>query len=126
MIFDVSDKTWEKYFTRDEILEIANFEKKERPTIPASLTEYIDLLRQCDDPTALKATLTKEQECEACEWVRTTLLDFLKRFKHSRQLVSRDQTKEDLLRRVWVFLDTVLDDSKINCIGYVRYFFDLD
>lgn len=117
MILDTNDKNWEGYFTKDEIKEIKAFEKKNFETLPSGLEEYIDSLKKYTNADTLESKLTEVPDCPARDWVRRTLLDHLRLFKYNRELILYNYTKEDLLRRVYLFLDTVLDDSKLNCYG---------
>lgn len=119
MILDTNDKNWEGYFTTDEIKEIKAFEKKNFETLPSGLEEYIDSLKKYTNADTLESKLTEVPDCPARDWVRRTLLDHLRLFKYNRELILYNYTKEDLLRRVYLFLDTVLDDSKLNCYGYI-------
>jgi hypothetical protein len=63
--------------------------------------------------------LNEEQTCPAREWVRNTLLDYFTLFKWG-YLPLTDQVEGDMMRRVWRSIDTVFDDSKIMCRGWVQ------
>lgn len=119
MILDTNDRNWEGYFTGDEIKEIEAFEKKSLEMLPPSLEEYIDSLKEYTNADSLEAKLTEASDCPARDWVRRTLLDHLRLFKYNGELIRYNYTKEDLLRRVYLFLDTVLDDSELDCYGYI-------
>jgi hypothetical protein len=124
MILDLSDINWKKYLTDEEIDEIENFKMKQLVELPPNVNEYIESLRESTDAISLKRQLTQELECPASDWIRNTLLEYLKLFKYNH-LPLTDQSEGDVLRRVWIFLDTVFDDSKISCRGLVHIYLTL-
>jgi hypothetical protein len=83
------------------------------------LQTYLDSLKESNDAASLKKKLDEEQTCPAREWVRNTLLDYFTLFKWG-YLPLTDQLEGDMMRRVWRFIDTVFDDSKIMCRGWVQ------
>lgn len=117
MVFDVSDKSWLKYFTPEEIQEIKNHQKKVLIDLPSTMEDYIKKLRECQDFTVLNSILTQELSDPGCEWIRSSLLQFVHLFK-CNYLPLSSQTESDILRRVWFFVDTAFDYSKIDCRGY--------
>lgn len=114
LVLDTSEKVWDQYFTEEELLEIKSYNNKQFSNLPASLRTYINFLKESDDAASLKGKLEKEETCPAREWVRNTLLDYLNLFKWG-YLPLTDQLEGDMMRRVWRFIDTVFDDSKIKC-----------
>ena len=84
--------------------------------MPVFLQTSIDLLKESDNAISLKMKLEKEETCPAREWIRNTLLDYLHLFKWG-YLPLTDQLEGDMMRRIWRFIDTVFDDSKITCRG---------
>lgn len=84
--------------------------------MPPELDEFILEARKIPDVKVFKQYLKQEFDSTACEWAKETVLDFVKLYKYQK-LPLNHQTEGDMLRRIWFFIDTVLDDSKINCIG---------
>ncbi|KAI7898517.1 uncharacterized protein BX663DRAFT_442931 [Cokeromyces recurvatus] len=113
LVLDTSDKIWKKYFIDEELLEIKNYNRKKLTDLPMSLQTYIDSLKTSTDAISLEAKLVQEQESLACEWVRSTLLEYFNLFKWE-YLPLTDQLEEDMMRRIWRFIDTAFDDSKIK------------
>lgn len=97
---------------------------KQLVELPPNVNEYIESLQKSTDAISLKRQLTQELECPASDWIRNTLLEYLKLFK-CNYLPLTDQSEGDVLRRVWIFLDTVFDDSKISCRGLVHIYLTL-
>ncbi|KAI8645494.1 hypothetical protein BD408DRAFT_458781 [Parasitella parasitica] len=116
MILDLSDINWKKYLTAEEINEIRTFKQKELVGLPSEVEDYIESLKKSTDSVALKTQLTEDLDCSACSWIKRTLLEYLNLFK-CNYLPLMDQSEGDVLRRVWFFLDTVFDNSKISCRG---------
>ncbi|OBZ80984.1 hypothetical protein A0J61_10968, partial [Choanephora cucurbitarum] len=116
MVFDVSDKSWLKYFTPEEIKEIKNYQKKVLVYLPSTIEDYVKKLRECQDVTVLKSMLTKESSDSSCEWIRSSLLQYIHLFQCNYLPLSA-QTEGDILRRIWFFVDTAFDYSKIDCRG---------
>lgn len=83
------------------------------------LQTYLDSLKESNDAASLKKKLDEEQTWRAREWVRNTLLDYFTLFKWG-YLPLTDQLEGDMMRRVWRFIDTVFDDSKITCREWVQ------
>ncbi|CAO3614574.1 unnamed protein product [Mucor hiemalis] len=78
MVLDVSDKSWLKYFTPEEIQEIKNHQKKVLVDLPSTIEDYIKKLRECQIVTMLKSMLTQELSDPGCEWIRSSLLQYRK------------------------------------------------
>ncbi|KAG1038733.1 hypothetical protein G6F43_012645 [Rhizopus delemar] len=116
LILDLSDESWKKYFSDQDIAEMMNYNEKNLPALPAELNNFILEARKLPDADSFKQYLKQEFDSTACEWAKDTVLNYIKLFKY-QQLPLNHQTEGDILRRIWFFLDTVLDDSKINCIG---------
>ncbi|KAG2233278.1 hypothetical protein INT48_001590, partial [Thamnidium elegans] len=116
LVLDIGDKTWGEYFTDEELHELQTFQNKQFEEIPAEVDVYMDSLTQFIDPEDLRSNLKEELKCTSCEWVRWTILGFMKLFD-CNYLPLNNQSEGDLLRRVWSFVDSVFDYSKINCIG---------
>lgn len=117
MVLDVSDKSWLKYFTPEEIQEIKNHQKKVLVDLPSTIEDYIKKIRECQNVTMLKSMLTQELSDPGCEWIRSSLLQYIHLFKCNYLPLSA-QTEGDILRRIWFFVDTAFDYSKIDCRGY--------
>lgn len=115
LVLDLSDESWKKYFSDQDIAEMMNYNKT-LPELPAELNNFIFEARKFPDADSFKQYLKQEFDSNACEWAKDTVLNYIKLFKN-QQLPLNHQTEGDMLRRIWFFLDTVLDDSKINCIG---------
>lgn len=111
---DITDKSWVPFFSKEEIEEISNFSPKPLPKLPTILSSYIDSLKQIKDMKELKRKLMEETGCSACDWVRYTMLGYIKLFKFN-YLPLTGQTEGDLMRKIWFFVDTVFDASPINC-----------
>ncbi|KAG1145190.1 hypothetical protein G6F37_012183 [Rhizopus arrhizus] len=116
MIIDLSDIKWKKYLTAEEINEVRTFKQKELVGLPSEVEDYFESLKKSIDSVALKTQLTEDLDCSACSWIKRTLLEYLNLFK-CNYLPLTDQSEGDVLRRVWFFLDTVFDNSKISCRG---------
>ncbi|RCH92754.1 hypothetical protein CU098_009368, partial [Rhizopus stolonifer] len=116
LIFDTNDKSWASYFTKEEIKEITMYKPKKLDELPDVLNNYIEDLKKLRDVDTLKKKLSEETTCSACEWVRYTVLDYFKLFKYGYLPLS-DQTEDDMMRRIWFFIDTVFDASPIHCRG---------
>lgn len=116
LVLDLSDESWKKYFSDQDIAEMMNYNEKKLPALPAELNNFILEARKLPDADSFKQYLKQEFDSTACEWAKDTVLNYIKLFKY-QQLPLNHQTEGDMLRRIWFFLDTVLDDSKINCIG---------
>jgi hypothetical protein len=121
MILDLSDINWKKYLTAEEINEVKTFKQKELIGLPSEVEDFIESLKKSTDSVALKTQLTEDLDCSACSWIKRTLLEYLNLFK-CNYLPLTDQSEGDVLRRVWFFLDTVFDNSKISCRGLVHIY----
>ncbi|KAI8358555.1 hypothetical protein BD560DRAFT_335052, partial [Blakeslea trispora] len=115
-VLDTTDCTWEKYFTDEEMIEIRSHRLKKLANLPTPLNEYISQLQQLADVPSLKQQLGTEKDDTDCEWLRNCLLNYLNLFKCG-YLPLTDQTEGDMMRRVWFFIDTAFDTSKISCRG---------
>ncbi|KAG1474063.1 hypothetical protein G6F56_000588 [Rhizopus delemar] len=118
MVLDVSDKSWLKHFTPEEIQEIKNYQKKVLEDLSSTIEDYVKKLRECQDVTVLKSMLKQELSDPGCEWIRSSLLQFIHLFKCNYLSLST-QTEGDILRRIWFFVDTAFDDSKIDYKAYL-------
>ncbi|KAI8076666.1 uncharacterized protein B0P05DRAFT_545389 [Gilbertella persicaria] len=107
MILDSSDINWKKCLTDEEIDEIENYKMKQLVKLPDDVNKYIESFQKVNDAVSLKAQLTQEVQCPASEWIRSTLLEYIKLFKY-KHLPLTDQSEGDVLQRVWIFLDTVV------------------
>jgi hypothetical protein len=68
MILDLTDLSWKKHFTDEEINEMINFNKKKKLIkLPATVDNYITKLRESNDAISLKTNLTQESQCPASE-----------------------------------------------------------
>lgn len=119
LVLDTSDKIWKNYFSNEELFEIKRYNNKQFRDLPVLLRTYLDSFKESNDAASLKKKLDKEQTCPACEWVRNTLLEYFTLFKWG-YLPLTDQLEGDMIRRVWRFIDTFFDDSKIICRGWVQ------
>lgn len=116
MVLDISDKSWLKYFTPAEIQEIKNYEKKVLVDLPSVMEDYIKKLRECQNVATLKSMLKEELSDPGCEWIRSSVLQYIHLFKCGYLPLSA-HTEGDILRRIWFFVDTAFDYSKIDCRG---------
>lgn len=116
LVLDLSDKSWKKYPSDQDIAEMMNYNEKKLPELPAELNNFILEARKLPNADSFKQYLKQEFDSTACEWAKDTVLNYIKLFKY-QQLPLNHQTEGDMPRRIWFFLDTVLDDSKMNCIG---------
>lgn len=117
MVLDVSDIRWLKYFTPGEVKEIKNHQKKVLVDLPSTIEDYVKKLSELQDITELKSMLKQELSDPDCEWIRSSLIQFIHLFK-CNYLPLSTQSEGDMLRRIWFFIDTAFDDSKIDCRGY--------
>ncbi|KAI8087415.1 hypothetical protein BDF21DRAFT_312189, partial [Thamnidium elegans] len=99
LVLDIGDKTWGEYFTDEELHELQTFQNKQFEEIPAEVDVYMDSLTQFIDPEDLRSNLKEELKCTSCEWVRWTILGFMKLFD-CNYLPLNNQSEGDLLRRV--------------------------
>ncbi|KAI9343717.1 hypothetical protein BD770DRAFT_193960 [Pilaira anomala] len=116
MVLNVSGKSWLKYFTPEEIQEIKNHQKKVLVDLSSTIEDYIKKLRECQNVTMLKSMLAQELSDPGCEWIRSSLLRCIHLFECNYLPLSA-QTEGDILRRIWFFVDTAFDYSKIDCRG---------
>jgi hypothetical protein len=116
LVLDLSDESWKKYFSDQDTAEMMNYNEKKLPALTAELNNFILEARKLPDADSFKQYLKQEFDSTACEWAKDTVLNYIKLFKY-QQLPLNNQTEGNMLRRIWFFLDTVLDDPKINCIG---------
>ncbi|KAL9549077.1 hypothetical protein PS6_006280 [Mucor atramentarius] len=116
LIFDTSDKSWSTYFTKEELEEIVAFKPRKLDELPNTLKSYMEDLRKLNDIETLRKKLAEETGSSACEWVRYTVLEYIKVFKY-QYLPLLDQTEGDMMRRIWLFIDTAFDASPIHCRG---------
>lgn len=94
---------------------------KQLVELPPNVNEYIDFLQKSTDAISLKRQLTQGLECPASDWIRNTLLEYLKLFKYN-DLPLTDQSEGDVLCRVWIFLGTIFDASKTSCRELVHIY----
>ncbi|KAI7871851.1 hypothetical protein BDF14DRAFT_916327 [Spinellus fusiger] len=81
LILDTSDKIWKKYFAEEELLEIKTYNNKGLNDLPPSLQNYIDHLKTSTNSISLKKKLVQEQKSPACEWLRNTILEYIRLFR---------------------------------------------
>lgn len=121
MILDLSDINWKKDLTAEEINKFKTFKQKELVGLPSEVEDSIESLKKSTVSVALKTQLTENLNCSACSWIERTLLEYLNLF-NCKHLPLTDQSQGEVLRRVWFFLDTVFDNSKISCRGLVHIY----
>lgn len=117
LILDLNDESWKKCFSDQDIAEMVNYNEKKLPELPAELNNLILEAQKLPDADSFKQYLKQEFDPTACEWAKDTVLDYIKLFNYQK-LPLNHQTEGDMLRRIWFFLDTVLDDSKIDCTTF--------
>ncbi|RCH82413.1 hypothetical protein CU098_005247, partial [Rhizopus stolonifer] len=100
LVLDTSDKIWKKYSSGKEIFEIKSYNNKQFRDLPVVLRTYLDSLKESNDAVTLKKSWTKNKH--ALRWGYLPLTD---------------QLEGDMMRRIWRFIDTVFDDSKVTCRG---------
>lgn len=118
MILDLDDVNWKKYLTAEEINEVKTFKPKELIGLPLEVENYMESLKESINSVELK---TGDLDGSACSWIKRTLLEYFNLFK-CNYLPMTDHSEGDALRRVWLFLDTMFDHSKISCRGLVHIY----
>ncbi|GAN06832.1 hypothetical protein MAM1_0137c06322 [Mucor ambiguus] len=100
--------------------EIKTFKLKRLPNLPTDLENYFDsllLLSTENDLDKLyidvKAANFHPKNDEALAWAQTTVLNTIKLFM-SNYFPLSDQSEADILRRIWLLIDTVFDYSAIK------------
>ncbi|KAK4515609.1 uncharacterized protein ATC70_010560 [Mucor velutinosus] len=87
------------------------------PSLPTDIENFMNTIKDIDNLNALKDTISNHPQTNPdLEWVRSSMESCIKLFKH-RYLPLADHSEADLLRRVWMFIDTCFDTSKIHCKG---------
>ncbi|KAG1511548.1 hypothetical protein G6F53_005856 [Rhizopus delemar] len=99
LILDLSDESWKKYFSDQDIAEMMNCNEKDLPALPAELNNFILEARKLPDADSFKQYLKQEFDSTACEWAKDTVLNYIKLFKY-QQLPLNHQTEGDILRRI--------------------------
>lgn len=102
LVFDTGDKSWSNYFTKEEMEEITTFKPTKLDELPKTLNDYMEDLKMINNIETLRKTLADETECSACEWVRYTVLEYIKLFNY-RYLPLSDETEGDVMRRIWFY-----------------------
>jgi hypothetical protein len=118
LIFDSGDKCWDEYFTEEELIEIKSYQLKKFPSLPVELKEYLQKLLEYTslDLDALYSELNTIRlhpvNDSAKEWAQSTILSTIKLFM-CNYIPLTDQSESDVIRRIWILLDTVFDHSTI-------------
>lgn len=105
-------------FSKEDFGEIKTFNLQALPTIPIKLQDYINSLKSTTNLNDLY-NLLKERSFHAVkepelEWINSALSEDVKLFMFNYFSLS-DNSETDLLRRLWFFIDTLYDSSRINC-----------
>ncbi|KAI8095166.1 hypothetical protein BDF21DRAFT_749 [Thamnidium elegans] len=85
--------------------------------LPSTMEDYIKKLRECQDVIVLKSVFKQELSNPYCEWIRSTFIQYIHLLQHDYLPLST-QSEGDMLRRIWFFVDTILDDSRIDFRGH--------
>ncbi|KAG0743871.1 hypothetical protein G6F33_010833 [Rhizopus arrhizus] len=118
LIFDSGDKRWDKYFTEEELIEIKSYQLKKFPPLPLEMKEYLQTLLKYTslDLDTLYCKLSTVRlhpvNDSAKEWAQSTILSTIKLFM-CNYIPLTDQSESDIIRRIWILLDTVFDHSTI-------------
>lgn len=122
LIFDSGDKCWDEYFTEEELIEIKSYQLKKFPPLPLELKEYLQNLLEYTslDLDTLYCKLSTVRlhpvNDSAKEWAQSTILNTIKLFM-CNYIPLTDQSEGDIIRRIWILLDTVFDHSTIISRG---------
>ncbi|KAG2191987.1 hypothetical protein INT47_000779 [Mucor saturninus] len=118
LIFDSGDNCWNNYLTEEELIEIKSYQLKKFPPLPLELKEYLQTLLKYTslDLDTLYCKLSSVRlhpvNESAKEWAQSTILNTIKLFM-CHYIPLTDQTESDVIRRIWILLDTVFDHSII-------------
>ncbi|KAG1580612.1 hypothetical protein G6F47_010490 [Rhizopus delemar] len=118
LIFDSGDKCWDEYFTEEELIEIKSYQLKKFPPLPLELKEYLQTLLKYTslDLDTLYCKLSTVRlhpvNDSVKEWAQSTILSTIKLFM-CNYIPSTDQSESDVIRKIWILLDTVFDHSTI-------------
>ncbi|KAG1301753.1 hypothetical protein G6F64_011523 [Rhizopus arrhizus] len=111
-------------FTKEDLKEIKTFKLKRLPNLPTDLENYFNslLLLSTENDldklyTDVKAANFHPRNDEALAWAQTTVLNTIKLFM-SNYFPLSDQSEADILRRIWLLIDTVFDYSAIKSRRY--------
>ncbi|KAI7900632.1 uncharacterized protein BX663DRAFT_151916 [Cokeromyces recurvatus] len=120
LILDSGDQCWETVFTKEDLNEIKTFKLKRLPNLPTDLENYFNslLLLSTENDldklyTNVKAANFHPRNDKALAWAQTIVLNTIKLFM-SNYFPLSDQSEADILRRIWLLIDTVFDYSAIK------------
>ncbi|KAG1644675.1 hypothetical protein G6F44_002587 [Rhizopus delemar] len=141
LILDGGDQCWEAVFTKEDLKEIKTFKLKPLPVLPKDLKDYFNSIlsmsssSQNDLDSLFKKVKSADfhpQKDSILEWAQSTVLNTIKLFM-SNYFPLNDQSKADILRRIWLFLaprklmgrsvDMVykLQPNEYGCMEYGRF-----
>jgi hypothetical protein len=84
LILDVSDASWNDYFTEAELHEIKTANPKSLPSLPTDLQEYLNSIIQLKSIDAAYRELSKQFispiENSSLEWAQSSAYDYWKLF----------------------------------------------
>ncbi|KAI7857754.1 hypothetical protein BDC45DRAFT_435203, partial [Circinella umbellata] len=116
-VIDSFDPLWKSRFTKDEIDEIRGLNPHMFPPCPEDLLYY---LNQYSDINTLDALISQSckrrydfDEAFDLKWAQFSIISALRLFQ-GNYFPLTDQTKADMIRRIWSFIDTAFDDVKLD------------
>lgn len=62
--------------------------------------------------------MNPEQELGDCEWIKSIILEYILNYLQCGYMPHTDQLEGDMMRRIWIFIDTMLDSSNMKRRGY--------
>ncbi|KAF7729405.1 hypothetical protein EC973_004384 [Apophysomyces ossiformis] len=118
LILDLGHPVWKEYFSIDELKEIREYRKKTLEVLPAELTEYLGSFRSLSNAKkayyhAFKDIFDPVQQ-PACAWTQFTIIQAARLLSQRDDLDFSKFTEADILCRVWGFLVSLFDNSRIE------------
>ncbi|RCH81527.1 hypothetical protein CU098_001238, partial [Rhizopus stolonifer] len=114
--------TFDKGKAEEESIEIKSYQLKKFPPLPLELKEYLQTLLEYTslDLDTLYCKLSTVRlhpvNDSAKEWAQSTILNTIKLFM-CNYIPLTDQSEGDIIRIIWILLDTVFDHSTIISRG---------
>lgn len=122
LILDSGNKCWDEYFTEGELIEIKSYQLTKFPPLPLELKEHLqaflkytslDLDILCCKLSTVRLHPVNDS---AKEWAHSTILTTIKLLM-CNYIPLTDQNESDVVKRIWILLDTVFDHSNIISKG---------
>ncbi|KAI8139963.1 hypothetical protein BJV82DRAFT_650993 [Fennellomyces sp. T-0311] len=116
-ILDLGDLDLKKEFTSAEVRELKEHNAHPLPPCPNRLLEYLNEYSKLETIRELVAQTRKrtydfETEFEL-DWAQYSMQSALRLFQGNFFPLT-DQTEADIIRRIWLFVDTAFDNSEIS------------